>query len=78
MNSEPTPVDMSIETNEESILHLPQSKLIAFYVVTTLICLGLVFYVGPTEWSLLRRVAAGLIGGAWCFICLVINRVLVA
>jgi hypothetical protein len=74
----PDPVDMSIETNEESILHLPAPKMLMFLAVTLVGCIVLAFVAGPSEWGPVRRVALGLVGGGWCYLCIFINRVFVA
>lgn len=63
---------------EESILHLRHPVLWGLFVGVTGICMALVFWYAPDEWSLVRKALAGVFAGAWSFFCLFINRLLVA
>lgn len=63
---------------KESILYMKRSALWILFALTTAICMGLVFHYAPDDWSILRQVFAGGVGGMWCFMCIFANRILIA
>lgn len=66
------------EELKDSLLFMKRPLLYALFAVTWAICTWLVFAYGPEDWSLLRRVVAGLFAGTWSFMCIFANRILIA
>jgi uncharacterized membrane protein len=66
------------EELKDSFLYMKRPVLWVLFAITTAICMGVVFHYAPTEWSVLRKVAGGLIGGTWSFMCIFANRILIA
>ncbi len=61
-----------------SILFMKRPILYVLFAVTTAICTWLVFEYGPADWSIPRKLAGGLLAGAWSFLCIFANRILIA
>jgi hypothetical protein len=72
------PTTADAEVDEESILYLEKKRLVQYFVACIIASVGLAFIAAPAEWTLFRTMAAGVIGGSWAYICLFINRVLMA
>lgn len=66
------------EDLKDSFLYMKRPVLWVLFAITTAICMGLVFNYAPEEWSMLRKIAGGIVGGMWSFMCIFANRILIA
>lgn len=61
---------------EDTVLHMAQPVLWGLFALSCAICTAVVFAYGPEDWSIVRKVMGGVIGGAWSFVCIFVNRML--
>ena len=65
------------EDLKESILFMKRPVLLVLLAIITVICTGLVFQYAPEDWSMARKLLGGLVAGAWSFMCIFANRILI-
>ena len=68
------PESPSTEGGETGIYR--RNTLIFFLVLTCIASTGVTAWYAPSDWSWLRVVAAGIVGGALCYLCVFVNHML--